>query len=85
VLQKRIDASGAKFKLNSIDQLIKGSSDYHPGILHDLVMKAIPTTSKPSKNSAILEDAATKIKHLAKSSGNIDIKERDKKASLPID
>ncbi len=40
-LQKRIAASGSTFQLNNIDQLLKGTSDYKPGILHDIVMGTI--------------------------------------------
>lgn len=76
-LQERINASGANFKLNTIDQLIAGTGDYHPGILHDLVLKSFPTTPESS-------NTATKIKNLTASTGNIDVKERDK-TKVPID
>ena len=37
-IQKRITESGSNYKLNNIDQLLRGSSDFKPGILHDIVM-----------------------------------------------
>jgi len=44
-LQRRITASGSNYKLNNIDQMLKGTSDFKPGILHDLVLTSFPDQS----------------------------------------
>ena len=40
--QKNIDASGAKFKLESLDQLKKLATDKYPGILHNVIASKLP-------------------------------------------
>jgi len=64
-IQKRINQSGSTFKLDTIDQLLRGTADYKPGILHDIVMSSTLNREKlkplPIPGAALPIDAS-KIK-----------------------
>jgi hypothetical protein len=52
-LQKRITDSGSTYQLTSVDQLLKGTRDYKPGILHDIVVNATTPVEKPAAVQAV--------------------------------